>query len=132
MNRKEKLSVVQRSLELGLLTFALLSAFSKATRYEIGKRDHWSCQDCGRQFKKGYMLHAAHYDHDRENPDYDQSYMGRMLCVECHKNDHIDTHGANGLSKRGNQTAIRILSGTNLRTRKWRASHGQTRSLTTN
>lgn len=67
-------------------------AFSKSVRQEIGRRDGWKCQTCGNSFQQGYMVQAAHYDHDRSNPDYDDPSNGRILCTQC----HIDEERENG------------------------------------
>lgn len=51
-------------------------------------RDGAKCRICGRKWDDGWMLHAAHYDHDKSNPNYDTLEAGRMLCIDCHILDH--------------------------------------------
>jgi hypothetical protein len=62
-------------------------AFSRNSRREIWARDQGICQDCGRDSRDGWRLDAAHYDHSRSNPDYDEPYNGRLLCLDCHIED---------------------------------------------
>lgn len=80
-------------------------AFSTRVRKEIGRRDRWECQwegGCDRSFKDGYMVQAAHYDHDKNNPDYDNPNNGRILCNLHHAKEELE---------RGNEWgAQRILS----------------------
>ena len=69
-------------------------AFSPKTREYIGLRDRWTCQNgaCGRGFGDGWMVHAAHYPqcHNRARHDYDDPASGRILCIECHLNEHLN------------------------------------------
>lgn len=103
-------------------------AFSKETRKKIGQRDHWACSDCGKRFDEGWMLHASHYDHDRDNPDYDSMETGRMQCVEDHLRFHQEHVGKSeeiGLSEDNNEFAIQALLRTDRRTRKYREEKPQ-------
>lgn len=96
-------------------------AFSLKTRKEIGKRDHWTCQDCGVQFQDGFMVHASHYNHDRSREDYDHADSGRIQCVDCHETYHelyVGNAQEIGLTEAGNDRAIEILSATDRRRRK--------------
>lgn len=87
-------------------------AFSAAIRKAIGKRDRWTCQDCGDQFKDGVMVHASHYNHDKSLPIYDSADNGRIQCVDCHQAFH-ELHVGNaseiGLTENGNLAAIALL-----------------------
>ena len=117
---KERLITTGASA-LGLLAVSQF-AFSKSTRLEIGERDGWECQETGKRFADGWMLHAAHYDHDRDNPDYDEAYNGRMLSVGAHKDHHVDHQGRAheiGLSEPYNDLAIEALKHTEHRTIAW-------------
>lgn len=96
-------------------------AFSAAVRAAIGKRDHWTCQDCGVQFKDGYMVHASHYNHDKSLPIYDSADNGRIQCVDCHEafhEDHVGSAKDIGLSEEANLAAILLLEATNRGTRE--------------
>jgi hypothetical protein len=90
-----------------LLAVALLStaAFPDYIRKEIGRRDHWTCQGRhGREcvisylnngkpvsFKDGYMVTAAHVDHDHKNrKKYRSPSNGRILCVLDHALDEFE------------------------------------------
>lgn len=73
-----------------------LLAFSKRSRFKVGKRDDWECQgDCclGKDgnpasFKDGWMVQAAHHDHTR-NAGYDDPENGRILCIAHHALEHL-------------------------------------------
>lgn len=67
-----------------------MAPFSYESRKEIGKRDGWTCE-CGRSFKDGWMVHASHLDHER-NEMYDQPEVGKIECVKCHIARHIEIH----------------------------------------
>ena len=98
-----------------------LLAFSLRIRKEIGMRDHWTCQDCGDQFKDGIMVHASHYNHDKNLPIYDTVENGRIQCVDCHENYHILYQGNAqeiGLSEEANNAAIALLDRTKRTTNK--------------
>lgn len=92
-------------LGVGLTLILINSAFSKKTKEEIWKRDG------GRSVLSGQTenLHAAHIDHNRANPRYDDASNGRLLTAEEHLNDHINRHGRNGLTKAQNLWAIAML-----------------------
>lgn len=92
---------------LGLVGIGM--AFIPRIRYEILKRDRWTCQseDCvgnylglgALDWRGGWMLNAAHYPEDHQkNPDNDMEH-GRCLCVHCHIIEEIerDNHSGAGL-----------------------------------
>lgn len=110
---------------LSLPVFAM--AFSKAVRMKIGQRDRWECQECGKDFKSGWMVHASHYNHDQGDPDYDSEYSGEILCVDCHQDYHVE-HQDNpediGLTRKQNNWAIHKLMNTDRRTRDYRNRNG--------
>jgi len=98
---------------IGTLTIAL--AFSLKTRKEIGKRDKWTCQDCGNKYRDGFMVHASHFNHDRSLPIYDSAENGRIQCVDCHQafhELHVGSAEEIGMSEEGNKKAIEILEKT--------------------
>lgn len=71
-----------------LISFLIaLAGFGPATRKYIFWRDRAQCVECGRKWKDGWMLHAAHYDHSKNN-GYNRAENGRLLCIRCHINDH--------------------------------------------
>jgi hypothetical protein len=65
-------------------------AFLREIAKEIGKRDKWTCQDCGRKWSDGWLVDVAHYpDHHRkDDPAYQETTSGRVLCLECHEKEH--------------------------------------------
>jgi len=75
-----------------LVVIEIALAFSRPVRKQIGYRDKWQCQweKCTRSFQKGYMVQAAHYDHDKSDPNYDTVDAGRILCTTHHIQDHIE------------------------------------------
>ena len=106
---------------LGILCFALTTAFSTPVRKEIGQRDRWTCMDCGKKFSDGWMVHAAHLSehHHKSDPLYDDPESGIILCVECHLKQHQE---GTSLGDK-DQYAIMKLENTDRRTYKWRNSH---------
>ena len=74
-------------------------AFSKPTRKRIGYRDNWTCQwedgcNLGRdggpaRFQDGFMVDAAHHDHDAQAEWYDLEDNGRILCLAHHYLDEL-------------------------------------------
>ena len=122
MGYKEHINrVLQLSAGLAAIAFLSQFAFSQETRKIIGNRDRWTCTQCGRSFKQGYMMHACHKNHDQTNPGYDTPEMGDIRCVPCHQSQHEAAIGNAqamlGLSERDNQAAIRLLSDTPIMTR---------------
>lgn len=79
-------------------------AFSWKSREIIKKRDG-TCVICG----STEHLEAAHINHDKTKPIYDDPSNGRLLCTEDHLKDHINRHGRNGLPKRTNERAIELI-----------------------
>lgn len=115
----EKQALITLSSILGIF-LASQFAFSLKTRKEIGKRDRWTCQDCGVQFKHGFMVHASHYDHNKKSELYNHPSSGRIQCVDCHETYHELYVGRSeeiGLSEYENDGAINILRGSDRRTR---------------
>lgn len=80
-------------------------AFSRKTRREILERDHFQCTESGLEEN----LHASHFDHNRNNPDYDSPRNGRTLNIIEHLRDHIARAGKNGLTQSQNDWAIEKL-----------------------
>ena len=74
-------------------------AFSAAIRKMIGYRDGWECQwedgcDLGKdgkpaRFQDGFMVDAAHHDHDASQEWYDDPDNGRILCLTHHYLDEL-------------------------------------------
>lgn len=73
-----------------ILIFLPFTAFSRETRRIIGQRDHWTCLTCGKAFRDGWMVTAAHYDHRRDSQNYDDPQNGRILCIRCHAQNELD------------------------------------------
>lgn len=55
-------------------------------------------------------LQAAHINHDKKSPDYDNPDNGILMTVDEHLRDHISREGKNGLTIAGNKLAIELLS----------------------
>lgn len=92
----------------GLVATGLLLsqfAFTSRVRKQIFKRDGGRCVVCG----STEHLQAAHIDHNRDNPNYNNPKNGRMLCIADHLLDHIDRAGRNGLLPHQNDWAISML-----------------------
>ena len=110
--------VTIRSAVLGLIGLYALStvAFTYRARKEIMARDNWECQVCGRSWREGWHLQAAHFpDMHMSGPDNDSS-NGRVLCTE----DHIVEELI-----RGNIRGARLLhSGQTIRNYGWIDDHG--------
>lgn len=125
----------ERLIQVSALGFGLWlvnNAFSKQTRHEIGQRDGWACTVCGKQFCEGHMVHAAHDNHDRSNPDYDSPNTGRMLCVPHHLQHHQDYVGRAeeiGLTEQQNLWAIQQLMNTEPMTHEYLAKNAQANGL---
>ncbi len=82
---------MRKELLFGLAILGISqAAFTYAVRREIGKRDNWTCQNCGKSFQNGWMVQAAHYDHDPRKKKYNDPKNGRILCTECHIQDELD------------------------------------------
>lgn len=86
------------------LTGLLLSqfAFTRGVRRQILERDGYRCVVCGATDH----LEAAHINHSKKNPRYNDPGNGRTLCTDCHYTDHINRHGNNGLTRSQNEWAI--------------------------
>jgi len=65
------------------------TAFPRSVRTEILRRDRYRCVSCGRSKRGGYLLHAAHFDHER-NSNYANPENGRTLCIYCHTIEHLE------------------------------------------
>lgn len=87
--RQTRIELIASLASLGLLGVALFTAFSRKTKHEIGRRDDWECRQCDRRFDRGWMVTVAHYDHDRNDPGYDNAETGRVLCICCHASEEI-------------------------------------------
>lgn len=82
-------------------------AFSRKVRKEIIERD----QDCVWKNSHCYGgLEAAHINHDRDNPLYDDASNGMTLCTYHHRRHHKENEGFNGLTKKQNRWAIRKIT----------------------
>lgn len=74
-------------------------AFSAAIRKIVGYRDNWTCQweegcTLGKdgmpaRFQDGFMVDAAHKDHDASSEAYDDPNNGLILCLTHHYLDHL-------------------------------------------
>lgn len=80
-------------------------AFSLKSRNAIRDRDGHKCIICG----STEHLEAAHLNHDKRSPDYDNPANGALLCSSDHLLDHIEREGENGLTVPQNQWSIREI-----------------------
>lgn len=92
-------------IAIGLLLVLTHAAFSWKTKEIIKKRDGNKSVLSG----ETENLHAAHINHDKNNPQYDNPSNGRLLTVEEHLQDHINRAGRNGLTEEQNNWAISML-----------------------
>ena len=99
---KTLVDVAKVAIPLGIVIHGTVFAFSSGSRQKILERDGYKCVVCG----KTGCLDAAHKNHNRDNPDYNNPKNGKTLCVEHHLDDHKQNAGRNGLSKRHNDWAI--------------------------
>jgi hypothetical protein len=104
----DKEKVMRAGTNIAIIT-ALVGLASTAFTIDVRKliwaRDEAKCQECdGKSCTSS--LECAHYDHDRNNPDYNHPDNGRLLCSGAHLNDHVDNAGDNGLSRNQNNWAI--------------------------
>lgn len=86
-------------------TVLATGAFTRPVRQQIIERDGGKCVICG----STSHLEAAHIDHNKANPRYNDTSNGRVLCVDDHLKDHVNRHGRNGLPKSQNEWAIKRL-----------------------
>ena len=109
----------------GLFVIAF-SAFSRGVRKEIGKRDDWTCQEdgCNKNFQDGYWVEASHYDHSRENPDYNKEHNGRILCRDHHAQDHFNMNDPS-LTEKEHISAGKSIEARDDRTRDWKSKNGK-------
>jgi hypothetical protein len=87
-------------INAGLIGIGVGLSFSKSVRYELLKRDRWTCQsgDCFGEYLsigelnwgRGWNVNAAHYpDLHQRGEDRDME-NGRCLCVTCHIVEEIE------------------------------------------
>jgi hypothetical protein len=81
-------------------------AFSPSVRRAILERDGGCVvgEDCAGG------LQAAHINHGKWDPDYNNPDNSVTLCEKHHLEDHIERAGSNGLPEHQNNFAIRILT----------------------
>ena len=103
LNKRYEICIVSLST-LGLLAVSIC-AFSKRSRKKIRDRDGNKSAESG----KGGVLQAAHYNHDKRNPNYNKPENGRLLTKREHYLDHFNNHGSNGLSKENNLQSLKGL-----------------------
>jgi hypothetical protein len=112
-------------MNAGLLVATGL-AFSKLARYELLKRDKWTCQsdDCvgfymnigALQYKDGWMVNGAHYPDLHQKAEDKNIDNGRCLCVHCHIIEEIE---------RGNHSGAGLLyEKQTIRHKNWLAENG--------
>lgn len=91
--------------EIVLLLSIAVYAFPEWIRRIIGRRDGWKCQeqDCDKRFQDGYNVDIAHYNHDKNSPEYNDPNNGRVLCLDHHEIEH--RKGARGLTRSQNDWA---------------------------
>lgn len=83
--------------------FLASNAFSRAVRRQIWDRAGGVSELSGRS---DWPRECAHYDHDRDNPDYNNPDNGILLLRNEHYMQHVDYEGSNGLDEDGNQWAL--------------------------
>lgn len=105
-------------------------AFHSRVAKHIKERDNWTCL-CGEGRKEGLKVQAAHKDHRRNNPYYNNPENGTTLCVECHLREHIHLlQTANDEDLNWAWHSVRLLAQSvwddSFHTRGWRFKHGDT------
>lgn len=116
IEREENRALIYFSIAAGLVAIAG-GAFTFGSRRKIGERDDWECQeeDCNRSHKAGWMVTAAHYDHDKGQPEYNEPDNGRILCIAHHAIEEL---------ARGNVWGAKKLLSMGLYTRDYAQSAG--------
>lgn len=98
----------------GIASLALtLSAFSPSSREVIKNRAGGKSELSGLGTEDGHIMHAAHLNHDKTNPNYDDPRNGVYLTVTEHYQQHLDARGKAreiGLNEHANEWAINKLS----------------------
>lgn len=107
---KKNIEQLKKLTPFATLLFSLMlssMAFSYSTRKEMLERDNHASVESG----KTNNLEAAHYSHDKNNPDYDSVNNGRMLTRAEHYMDHYTRHGRSdlGLTRRQNRWALNTI-----------------------
>lgn len=104
-------------LFLGALFISQL-AFSEPIAKRIGVRDHWTCQGCGRAFRDGWTVDAAHAPehHCKDDPIYDTEEAGDIRCLDCHQHQHEE---GTCLGPDGDKAAVWYLEKRDRVTRRW-------------
>lgn len=98
----KKEGLIYTTVILGALS---LTAFTKPVRNQVLERDGHQCRLCGSK----EHLEAAHINHNKNNPRYNDASNGMTLDVGCHLKDHLNRHGRNGLNNQQNNWAIQRL-----------------------
>ncbi|MHA1400166.1 MAG: hypothetical protein ACTSQE_07440 [Candidatus Heimdallarchaeaceae archaeon] len=115
-NRGKEFLILSLS-SLGLLAISFL-AFSKKSKKEIGNRDKWTCVDCHKQFKDGWMVHASHNSNSHhKGPHYDKPESGAIRCVDCHQEQH---ELGTSLGELNDSRAVNLLKHQDRVTRKFK------------
>lgn len=102
-------------------------AFSKGVRYEMLKRDRWTCQnsECVGVYMgigelnwgRGWNVNGAHYPDMHQREEDKNINNGRCLCVHCHILEEIE---------RGNdQGAMKLWQFQTIRSSEWIKSNGR-------
>lgn len=79
-------------------------AFTRPIRREIHTRDEVDVWDGATE-----RLECAHITHDKSDPRYNDTSNGRLLTIRNHYLDHYNREGRNGLTKAGNDWALRAI-----------------------
>lgn len=87
----------------GLILIAHL-AFGRPVRRAILERDKVDVWDGSTD-----RLEAAHINHDRSDPRYNDASNGRLLTTKHHYLDHYNRAGRNGLTVQANNWALRSI-----------------------
>lgn len=100
MERRRYVELAVSTGSLFLLAQALFGAFSFETREKIRQRDRVSVESGSSR-----NLECAHWNHNRNNPKYNDPENGRLLTAREHYLDHWYRRD-NGLSDERNEEAV--------------------------
>ena len=98
-------------------------AFPKWMRMKYGKRVRWTCERCGRQFRRGWMV-EFHHKTPTSSGGRDTFENMECLCVRCHWEAHVQLAKEGYGSKRSPRIIKKRLERSyGGRTRKWIREH---------
>ncbi len=126
MERERFIDLALSAATLIALYKLSVSAFSRKSRRIIWERDGGVCQESGVD-SKHQNLHAAHWNHSRDYPGYNDPENGRLLTTYEHYKDHYyrDLESI-GLSENQNRWALNSLWGQLMPWEKKKLPHPET------